>query len=480
VIDSLRYLDDPVGAGTSPGAALSGAIRRARERLAELPRDVPGAGGAGTGEPGAAFTAMLWTEGACTLVHVGDTCAYMLREGALYRITRDPVPEALTAASAEPEPEPEPERRRARPGDRYLLCSRDLASRLEPREVWEVLTGPDDPAGAVRALVELAGRAHDGPADLACVLADAVEGPGGEAPVLVGAAADGPRPTPRTSKPEDGVWRVGDVIDGRYEVTRVHEHGAMGLVYRVRHLSWGIDLAVKRPRPELLAADHDRARFVTEAETWVSLGLHPHVCGCHYVRTLDGVPCVFAEYVPGGGLHEWIEDRRLYEGGPARALERILDVAVQVAWGLEYAHSRSLVHGDVKPANVLLDADGTAKVTDFGLAGVHGAAPTGRHGGAAPGGVPEDGTMLVPWGGHSPPYASPEQFAGESLGRRSDVYAFAVSVLEMVAGRRTWPRGRSPVPDCPRCRPAWPTSSRGACARTPGIGRAPWPRSPPS
>ncbi|WP_378286876.1 protein kinase domain-containing protein [Actinomadura rugatobispora] len=227
--------------------------------------------------------------------------------------------------------------------------------------------------------------------------------------------------------------RVGDVIDGRYEVTRVHEHGAMGLVYRVRHLTWGIDLAVKRPRPELLTADRDRARFVAEAEAWASLGLHPHVCACHYVRTLDGVPCVFAEYVPGGGLHEWIEDRGLYEGGPARALERILDVAVQMAWGLEHAHGRGLVHGDVKPANVLLDAEGTAKVTDFGLAGVH-----GTEAGGGPGEVSGDGTMLVPWGGHSPPYASPEQFAGKSLGRRSDVYGLAVSVLEMLAGGRTW------------------------------------------
>ncbi|HUR07785.1 MAG TPA: hypothetical protein VM347_34945 [Nonomuraea sp.] len=67
------------------------------------------------------------------------------------------------------------------------------------------------------------------------------------------------------------LWRVGDVIDGRYEVTRVHEHGGMGLVYRVRHLLWGTDLAVKCPRPELFQSAADRERFVTEAEVWVSL-----------------------------------------------------------------------------------------------------------------------------------------------------------------------------------------------------------------
>ncbi|GAA2136185.1 protein kinase domain-containing protein [Actinomadura napierensis] len=227
-----------------------------------------------------------------------------------------------------------------------------------------------------------------------------------------------------------GVWRVGDVVDGRYRVTRVHEHGGMGLVYRVRHLTWGIDLAVKSPRPEALADAAGRARFVAEAENWVSLGLHPNVCGCHYVRTLDGIPRVFAEYVPGGSLNEWIEDGRLYEGGPVRALERILDVAVQTAWGLEHAHGRGLVHQDVKPANVLLHADGTVKVTDFGLAGARStAAVVERDGG---------GSAAVTRRGQTPQYASPEQFAGERLGRRTDVYSFAVSVLEMFTGGRTW------------------------------------------
>lgn len=168
-----------------------------------------------------------------------------------------------------------------------------------------------------------------------------------------------------------GTWRVGEVVDRRYEVLRVHEHGGMGLVYRVRHLEWGTDLAVKCPRPEAFGSEAQRELFVAEAEIWVSLGLHPNVCGCHYVRVLDGIPRVFAEYVPGGSLRDWIDDRRLYAGDRAGVLARILDVAVQFAWGLAHAHDHGLVHQDVKPGNVLLDvATGgvTAKVTDFGLA----------------------------------------------------------------------------------------------------------------
>src|SRR5687768_16387200 len=86
------------------------------------------------------------------------------------------------------------------------------------------------------------------------------------------------------------VWRVGEVVAELYRVVEVLGHGGMGVVHRVRHLGWDIDLAVKSPRPELFTDDSARRRFVTEAQTWVSLGLHPHLCGCYYVRTLDGVP----------------------------------------------------------------------------------------------------------------------------------------------------------------------------------------------
>lgn len=229
-------------------------------------------------------------------------------------------------------------------------------------------------------------------------------------------------------------WRVGDVVDGRYRVARVHEQGGMGVVYRVRHLAWEIDLAVKSPRPEVFRGAADQERFVAEAETWVSLGLHPHVCHCYYVRVLDGVPRVFAEYVEGGSLHDWIRDRRLYEGA---AHARILDIAIQTAWGLEHAHGHGLVHRDVKPANVLLDADGvTAKITDFGLARARDLAVT-LDSGAPP------GTSLLAAGGSglTPLYASPEQASGEPVGRRTDIYSFAVSVLEMCVGEATWMTG---------------------------------------
>ncbi len=117
----------------------------------------------------------------------------------------------------------------------------------------------------------------------------------------------------------------------------------------------------------------------------------------------------------------------------------MLDVAVQAAWGLHYAHEQGLVHRDVKPANVLLTADGTAKVTDFGLArGRKHEARGPRLDPAARGGH----TMTVEGGGGgTPAYLSPEQAAGDPLTRRSDLWSFALSVLEIFAGGRTWEHG---------------------------------------
>lgn len=231
-------------------------------------------------------------------------------------------------------------------------------------------------------------------------------------------------------------WRVGSRVLGLYEITAVHGEGGMGLVHRVWHTGWRVDLAVKSPRAELFRSRADQERFMREAETWVRLGFHPHVCGCHYVRLLGGVPRVFAEYVDGGSLRAWIDEWRLYRGVPDEVLPRVLDVAIQVAWGLAYAHRRGVVHQDVKPGNVLLGSDGTAKITDFGLA-------RARHFGSAeppPTGL-QAATALLTHGGMTPAYASPEQVGGAPLDERTDEYSFAASVLEMFTGGVNWGLG---------------------------------------
>lgn len=257
----------------------------------------------------------------------------------------------------------------------------------------------------------------------------------------------------------DGIpldWEPGDVILDLYEVIELpgtkqgYAEGGMGRVNLVRHRAWHKDLAVKSVLPLKSASAGDIEDFKTEAEQWVDkIGLHPNVVACHYVRVLGGVPRVFIEFVDSGTLQEWIASKRLYEGGPQAALARILDVAIQAAWGLHYVHELGLIHQDVKPLNVMMTADGTAKVTDFGLAGAKAAAFKENEQ------QPAGATMLATWAGMTPAYCSPEQaeIAAEigagtawerlpKLTRRTDVWSWAASVLEMFLGERSWPAGQ--------------------------------------
>ena len=228
-------------------------------------------------------------------------------------------------------------------------------------------------------------------------------------------------------------WNEGDVILDLYEVKGVLGEGGFGKVYRVRHKGWNIDLAVKTPRLDRLD-EGGKENFRNEAETWVNLGLHPHTVSCYYVRDLGGIPRVFAEYVEGGTLSDWIRSCKLYDGGKEEALKRILDISIQFAWGLHYAHEQGLVHQDVKPGNVMMTTQGVAKVTDFGLA-------KGRS--IASGKTENDSgeSAVVASGGMTPAYASPEQSAARSLSRTTDIWSWAVSVLEMFTGEVTWMSG---------------------------------------
>ncbi|WP_347244271.1 protein kinase, partial [Thermogutta sp.] len=209
-------------------------------------------------------------------------------------------------------------------------------------------------------------------------------------------------------------WNEGDVILDLYEVKGELGRGGMGAVYRVHHKHWNLDLAVKTPLPAALEKAGGKEAFVEEAAAWVKLGLHPHIVTCYYVRDLGGAPRVFAECVEGGSLRDWIHDRRLYAGGERQALRRILDVAIQFAWGLGYAHDQGMVHQDVKPANALMTPEGALKVTDFGL---------------------------VKSKGYTQAYAAPEQVLGKDVDARTDIWCWGASVLEMFTGEVYWQSG---------------------------------------
>ncbi len=241
-----------------------------------------------------------------------------------------------------------------------------------------------------------------------------------------GVVVGGPTPTrPGVTSPVGASWRPGQVVLDRYEVLGVLGQGGMGEVLGVRHREWDIEMAVKAPLPRLLLRAGGFDDFLREAQTWVNLGAHPHVVSCYFVRHIEGLPRLFAEYVAGGTLADWLDDGRLYAGGPEAAGRRVIDLSIQMAWGLEHAHRHGLVHQDVKPANVMLTPSGTAKLTDFGLARARSLV---------------DGTVAAT-GACTPRYAAPEQLEHRPLTLACDVFSWAVTVVEMWIGCALWDRG---------------------------------------
>jgi tetratricopeptide (TPR) repeat protein len=214
-------------------------------------------------------------------------------------------------------------------------------------------------------------------------------------------------------------WPVGYVFLDDFEVEAVLGQGGMGVVYRVRQCSTSQPLAVKRAR----FSDADgRRRFLAELQLWLDLPAHPHLAPCRFYRTVAEEVVIFTDLAEGGSLAGWIEQRRL------PGVHDILNVAVQVAWGLHALHEAGMVHQDVKPANVLLSADGTARVTDFGLARARAR--------LLPPPLDEvEGSILVSSAALTPAYCSPEQQLRRPVSRRTDIWSWGVLVLEMFVGR---------------------------------------------
>ena len=242
-----------------------------------------------------------------------------------------------------------------------------------------------------------------------------------------------------------GMWSVGEVILGIYEVKQLapnlaYAQGGVGIVQRIYHREWDIDLAVKSPKPGVLRSETGVSSYERECQTWIELGLHPNIVTCYLVRRIGGIPRIFAEFIPDGSLRDWIVDLRLYKGGPKATLLRILDIAIQFAWGLDYAHRQGLLHLDIKPANVMMSGS-IPKVTDFGLAqatSVNSLSPD---------------LAVDKWEGMTPGYCSPEQYQAYLLYRRgeqnpnlkitaqSDIWSWAISVLAMFHGRAPCKKG---------------------------------------
>jgi eukaryotic-like serine/threonine-protein kinase len=205
---------------------------------------------------------------------------------------------------------------------------------------------------------------------------------------------------------------VGEVLADRYELEELVANGGMSRIYRARDSALERDVALKVLRPQFGDDEEYVARFRREARMVAQLS-HPNIVTVIDRGEADGNQFIVFEYVEGETLKDLID-----RAGPLPT-RRAVQLALQIADGLAYAHENGLVHRDVKPQNVLLTQAGVAKVTDFGIA----RSLDVEHG------VTQTGTVLG-----TSNYLSPEQASGQQVTPATDVYSLGVVLYELLAG----------------------------------------------
>jgi serine/threonine protein kinase/tetratricopeptide (TPR) repeat protein len=212
---------------------------------------------------------------------------------------------------------------------------------------------------------------------------------------------------------------------GSYEIVGPLGAGGMGEIYRARDVRLDRTVAIKA-LPQAFAHDPERrARFEREARLLASLS-HPNIAGIYGVEDFERVPFLVLEYVPGETLGVRLSREPLPVSEAVRTVR-------QIASAIEAAHERGIVHRDLKPGNVMLTADGTVKVLDFGIAKGDAAAsaPSGAADATARATMTGEGVILG-----TAAYMSPEQARGRPVDRRTDIWALGCILYECLAGRR--------------------------------------------
>jgi len=204
---------------------------------------------------------------------------------------------------------------------------------------------------------------------------------------------------------------IGQTIS-HYKILEKLGEGGMGVVYKAQDTKLDRIVALKFLPHHLTTRKEERERFLQEAKAASALN-HPNVCTIHDIQEHDGQLFIVMEFIPGDNL------RAMMNSGPMDAPVAI-NVALCVAEGLRAAHKKSLVHGDIKPENIIIADDGVAKIADFGLARMSDQTEIEK-----PNSIP--GTLA---------YMSPEQMNGEITNHLTDIWSLGIVLYEMVTGQR--------------------------------------------
>jgi len=205
---------------------------------------------------------------------------------------------------------------------------------------------------------------------------------------------------------------IGRRLSGRYKVLEVIGGGGMANVYLARDVILERDVAIKILRLDLSNDEELIKRFRREAHSATSL-VHPNIVSIYDIGEEDNIYYIVMEYVAGKTLKQYIQ-----RNDPLDSKEA-LDIMAQLTSAISHAHENHIVHRDIKPHNILIDRDGTVKVTDFGIA-IALSSTT----------ITQTNSVLG-----SVHYLSPEQARGGMATNKSDIYSLGIVLFEMVTGR---------------------------------------------
>ncbi|HEV8535528.1 MAG TPA: serine/threonine-protein kinase [Candidatus Limnocylindria bacterium] len=200
------------------------------------------------------------------------------------------------------------------------------------------------------------------------------------------------------------------VLQGRYKIEEPLGVGGSSQVYLARDQALNRDVALKVLDPAAASDGNLRRMFVKEARALAQLS-HPNIVAVYDVGEVDDSPFIVMEYLPGGSLKQRIEHT-----GPLKAGDGVR-IAAEVANGLAFAHSKGIVHADLKPSNILFDANDTAKICDFGIAR-----------------TPQEDAD-TPQLYATAMYVAPERVEGKSASVQSDVYGLGLVLYETLVGK---------------------------------------------
>jgi serine/threonine protein kinase len=202
---------------------------------------------------------------------------------------------------------------------------------------------------------------------------------------------------------------IGKTIS-HYRILEKLGEGGMGVVYKAEDTKLKRQVALKFLSHQALGGEENKARFINEARAVASLS-HPNTCVVHEIDESEGKSFISMEYVEGQSIREMVAS------GPLEP-DKVAEITLQIAEGLQEAHDKGIVHRDIKSANIMISLKGQVKIMDFGLA---------KSGQGMD--VTKTGTTIG-----TIAYMSPEQVRGEGVDHRSDIWSLGVVMYEMLTG----------------------------------------------